>query len=65
MERTLDQNISDLVDVDGLRREVREKYREVATHPTAEFHFHTGRARALRMGHAESSLMDLPDARRP
>ena len=59
MERTLDQNISDLVDVDGLRREVQEKYREVADHPTAEFHFHTGRAHALRMGYPESPLMDL------
>src|SRR5438270_9239878 len=61
MERTLDQNISDLVDVEGLRREVQEKYREVAADPTAEFHFHTGRAHALRMGYPESPLMELPD----
>jgi arsenite methyltransferase len=62
MERTLDHNISDLVDVAGLRREVQEKYREVAADPTAEFHFHTGRAHALRMGYPESPLMDLPDS---
>ena len=62
MKRTLGQNISDLVDVEGLRREVQEKYREVAAHPTADFHFHTGRAHALRMGYPESPLMDLPDS---
>ena len=61
MERTLDQNISDLVDVDELRREVQEKYREVAADPTADYHFHTGRAHALRMGYPQSPLDELPD----
>jgi arsenite methyltransferase len=61
VERTLDQDITDLVDVAALRREVQDKYREVAADPTAEFHFHTGRAHALRMGYPESPLDELPD----
>jgi len=61
VERTLDQDITDIVDVDALRREVQEKYREVAADPEAEFHFHTGRAHALRMGYPESPLDQLPD----
>lgn len=60
-ERTLDQDITDLVDAEALRREVKEKYREVASDPHAEFHFHTGRAHALRMGYPVSPLDQLPD----
>ena len=58
---TLGSNIVDLVDVDALREEVRKKYREVADTPTAEFHFHTGRGHALRMGYPESPLDQLPE----
>jgi arsenite methyltransferase len=58
---TLDHDITDLVDADALRREVQEKYREVAADPTAEYHFHTGRAHALRMGYPDSPLDQLPD----
>ena len=36
--------ILELVDLDGLRNEVRVKYREVAQNPTAGYHFHIGRA---------------------
>jgi len=61
VERTLDQDITNIVDVDALRREVQEKYREVAADPTAEFHFHTGRAHALRMGYPEFPLDQLPE----
>lgn len=60
-EPTLDQDITDLVDAEALRREVKEKYREVAADPHAEFHFHTGRAHALRMGYPASPLDELPD----
>ncbi|MDQ3217512.1 MAG: methyltransferase domain-containing protein [Actinomycetota bacterium] len=60
-ERTLDQDITELVDVDALRREVQEKYREVAADPTGEYHFHTGREHALRMGYPEFPLNQLPD----
>lgn len=60
-ERTLGSNIVDLVDVEALREEVRKKYREVADTPSAEFHFHTGRGHALRMGYPASPLDRLPE----
>lgn len=60
-QRELGANIVDLVDVDALREEVRKKYREVAASPTSEFHFHTGRAHALRMGYPGSPLDQLPE----
>ena len=60
-EASLTANIVELVDVDELRREVREKYREVAQAPSAGYHFHTGRAHALRMGYPASPLDQLPD----
>lgn len=61
VERGLGANIVDLVDVDELREEVQKKYREVAGSPTAEFHFHTGRAHALRMGYPAPPLDQLTD----
>jgi len=36
------------VDVEALRAEVREKYREVAVEPAGAYHFHTGRPLAAR-----------------
>ena len=53
--------ILDLVDLNELRKEVREKYREVAQDPTAEYHFHTGRAHALRLGYPATPLDQLPE----
>ena len=53
--------ILDLVDIDELRKEVREKYREVAKDPTARYHFHTGRAHALRLGYPPTPLDTLPE----
>jgi SAM-dependent methyltransferase len=53
--------ILELVDLDELRKEVREKYREVAQDPRAEYHFHTGRSHALRLGYPPSPLDKLPD----
>lgn len=53
--------ILELVNLDELRKEVQEKYRGVAQDPTAEYHFHTGRAHALRLGYPASSLGQLPD----
>ena len=53
--------ILDLVDLNQLRNEVRVKYREVARDPTGKFHFHTGRAHALRLGYPTTSLEQLPD----
>lgn len=60
-EGTLGASIVDLVDVEALRREVQEKYREVAADPTAEYHFHTGRQHALNMGYPKDALDRLPD----
>lgn len=57
----LGANIEELVDIDRLRSEVIEKYREVAQDPHADFHFHTGREHALRMGYPTSPLDELPD----
>src|ERR1700736_6303057 len=53
--------ILELVDLDELRKEVREKYREVARDPTAEYHFHTGRAHATRLGYPVRPLDELPE----
>ncbi len=53
--------ILDLIDVDRLRQEVQVKYREVAENPNAEYHFHTGRAHALRLGYPASPLDQLPE----
>ncbi len=49
------------VDPEALRSEVRTKYRDVATNPGGEFHFHTGRPLARRLGYRESILAELPD----
>jgi SAM-dependent methyltransferase len=40
---------------------VRDKYREVALEPSAEFHFHTGRALAARLGYDDAVVLALPD----
>ena len=50
-----------LVDVEALREQVREKYREVATAPDRSFHFHTGRALAARLGYEPGAVDALPD----
>jgi arsenite methyltransferase len=50
------------VDAGRLRHEVKAKYREVAEDPSADFHFHTGRAHALRLGYPPSPLDQLPEA---
>jgi arsenite methyltransferase len=48
------------VDVDRLRDEVREKYREVVDHPDATFHFHTGLRAAGNAGYLEEWVEGLP-----
>jgi SAM-dependent methyltransferase len=50
-----------LVDVDTLREQVREKYREVAVEPDAEYHFHTGRPLARKLGYDAAIVDALPD----
>src|SRR5438067_4572887 len=50
-----------LVDVDTLREQVRDKYREVAVDPHRSFHFHTGRPLAARLGYDQAAVDALPD----
>ena len=50
------------VDADRLREEVSKKYREVAVAPHAEYHFHTGRPLAARLGYDAPVVDSLPDA---
>ena len=50
------------VDPVALRDEVRAKYQEVAVDPHGEFHFHTGRPLARRLGYDDAVVDPLPDA---
>jgi arsenite methyltransferase len=50
-----------LVDVETLRAQVRDKYREVATEPNRTFHFHTGRPLAARLGYDREVFDRWPD----
>jgi SAM-dependent methyltransferase len=56
--------MSDLLPVDPalLREEVKSKYREVALEPGGDYHFHTGRPLAARLGYAAELVDPLPDA---
>jgi SAM-dependent methyltransferase len=49
------------VDVDALREEVKNKYREVATDPHGAHHFHTGRYLAKHLGYDDTFVASLPD----
>ena len=50
------------VDAVVLREEVKDKYREVAVDPGGEYHFHTGRPLAKRLGYDDAMVDPLPDA---
>jgi SAM-dependent methyltransferase len=50
------------VDPTALREEVKGKYREVAANPHGEYHFHTGRPLARRLGYAPELVDEMPDA---
>lgn len=49
------------VDAEALREEVKSKYREVAINPHGNFHFHTGRNLARRLGYDDNLVGALPD----
>jgi SAM-dependent methyltransferase len=49
------------VDSAALRHEVKKKYREVASKPSATYHFHTGRPLATRLGYDATVVDALPD----
>jgi SAM-dependent methyltransferase len=57
-----DPQIKLAVDVDALRAEVRNKYREVAIDPNGKYHFHTGRYLAKHLGYDRDFVASLPDA---
>ena len=50
------------VDPNLLREEVKKKYRDVASEPGGEYHFHTGRKLAQRLGYDETTVAAMPDA---
>jgi len=50
------------VDPGILREEVKGKYREVAGNPHGQYHFHTGRPLARRLGYEEAVVGAMPDA---
>ena len=54
-------DILDLVDVQELRNEVQKKYRAVAEQPEGNYHFHTGRQHAIRLGYDQATLDQLAD----
>lgn len=49
------------VDVEALREEVKNKYREVASNPRGDHHFHTGRYLATHLGYDDDFVASLPD----
>ncbi len=49
------------VDVDALRADVQDKYRAVAVAPDAQYHFHTGRLLAAKLGYDARVVAQLPD----
>ncbi|MGI9053339.1 MAG: methyltransferase domain-containing protein [Ilumatobacteraceae bacterium] len=50
-----------LPDIEVLRSQVRDKYRQVAVAPTERYHFHTGRPLAARLGYDPAVVDGLPD----
>jgi arsenite methyltransferase len=48
------------VDAGVLRDEVRKKYRDVAVEPEGNYHFHTGRPLATRLGYDQAIVDALP-----
>jgi arsenite methyltransferase len=51
----------EIADHDALRREIREKYRDVAIDPDRGFDFYTGRPLAARLGYPASVVDALPE----
>lgn len=50
------------VDRDALRRQISDKYRDVALNPETGFHFHTGKPLALMLGYDEDAVDALPSS---
>jgi arsenite methyltransferase len=65
METSMTKNPSSaepVVDADALRDQVKLKYRDVATNPEQEFHFHTGRALSRRLKYDEAITSRISDS---
>lgn len=58
---SVDSSSNIVVDVNALREEVKNKYREVAIDPYGKHHFHTGRYLAKHLGYEEDFVASLPD----
>jgi len=58
---SIDSPVDVPVDVNALREEVKNKYREVAIDPHGPHHFHTGRYLAKHLGYDEDFVASLPD----
>jgi len=50
------------VNPEALREEVKAKYREVATEPNRQYHFHTGRPLTRRLGYDPALVDAFPEA---
>jgi arsenite methyltransferase len=53
--------VDPVVDPNQLRDEVRAKYRDVAAHPDAAHHFHTGRRLSSILGYDDEVVAGMPD----
>ena len=58
---TGNSEIEATVDVQALREDVKNKYREVAIDPHGKYHFHTGRYLAKHLGYDDEFVASLPD----
>jgi len=54
--------MSSSINSDALREQVREKYKEVAINPSQEFHFHTGRYLAEKLGYSSDLYDHFPES---
>lgn len=55
------ENMTEQLNVDELRDEIRDKYSAVVLTPAAEFHFHTGRDLTKRLGYDQGPIDTLPE----
>ena len=55
------EEVDTSVDANALREEVRKKYGEVAVAPDGDYHFHTGRPLAKRLGYDDAIVGPMPD----
>jgi SAM-dependent methyltransferase len=58
----VDQVIAAKVDREQLRRQISEKYTDVAREPEKGFHFHTGRPLAMMLGYDAADVDRLPSS---